>query len=294
MAGTLPASRIVRGASGAQLSHQFTDSNGEPAAPSGTATVSVTRSDGTAVSTGAVAGSGTAPRTASLSVSEVASVDWLTAVWSDDGVEVATETVEVVGGIIMDFTTAKTIDPSLSDKSSKFARARRAVEDTLTQELERSPFERFYTERLDGSGTSALWVTWPDVIAVDWVKVWTSATTCTAFTAAELAAIPASSLSRRLLRSDGGVWPVGTRNIEIGYRFGMLALPTDIRDNLVLAIRYQMSKFDANMPFLGQTVEIEGGGVLSQNRPGVGRSITGNDDVDATIRRYAFKTPSVA
>jgi hypothetical protein len=294
MIGTLPATRIVRGASGATLSHQFTDSDGEPAAPSGTVTVSVTRSDGTTVSTGAVAGTSTDPRTASLAVSEVADVDWLTAVWSDDGTEVATDTVEVVGGVIMDFTTAKTIDPALTDKSASFARARRATEDTLTQELGRSPFERFYTERLDGTGTCELRVTWPDVIAVDWVKVWTSSTAYTSFTSTELAAIPATGLSRRLLRTDGSPWPYGTQNIEIGYRFGMLALPTDIRDNLVLAIRHHMAKFAANMPFLGQTVEIEGGGVLSQNRPGLGRSITGNDEVDASIRRYAFLPPRIA
>ncbi len=283
---TLPAARIVRGASGAQLSHQFTDSDGEPAAPTGAVTVAVTTSDGTAVAglSVTIPDPTSDPYTVDLAPADVASVDWLIAEWSVDGSTVATKTVEVVGGVIMDFATASAIDPSLADKSAAFPRARRATEDTITAELGRSPFERFYTERIDGTGSDELFVSWPDVTEVVWVRTRSGSTTTT-WTAENVAAIT-PSISGALRRPSGAVWPLGCQNVEIGYRFGMIDLPTDLRDNLVLAIRHHLAKFKAGLPFLGETINLGDGAVLRANRPGVGASITGNDEVDASIRRH--------
>lgn len=290
---TLPATRIVRGASGAELSHQFVDSDGEPAAPSGTVTVAVTRSDGSTVTPGAVAGSSTDPRTVLLAVADVAEVDWLTAVWSDDGTEVFTDTVEVVGGVIMSLATAKSLDPTLAAKEEAFPRARRAVEDMVTAELGRSLVERFYTERISGTGTNCVVTSWPDVLEVKWAKIWTSATESTSLTAAELAAIP-SNTAGILERTDGSVWPSGTVNIEVGYRFGMLDLPTDLRDNLVLAVRHHLVKLTNGVPYQSETIRTADGILMSLARPGVGNSITGNDDVDAAIRRHGFMQFGIA
>lgn len=294
----LPATRIVRGALGGSISHQFIDSDGAAADPTavggGTVTVSVTRSDGTTVTTSAVTGTGTQPRSVTIGLAEVAEVDWLTAVWSIDGTDVAADVVEVVGGVLMSQSDAAGIDKTLAAAAvdaDRFKQARLATEDTLTAELYRSPFERFYTERLRGTGTCRLQVSWPDVIGVKWAKIWTG-TTSTSLTASELAAIPATP-GRVLERTDGQVWP-STADIELGYRFGMLQLPTDLRENLALAIRHHVKKFDAGLPFLGQTLELEGGGVLRQNRPGVGASITGNDELDARIRAYANRPPLIA
>lgn len=289
----LPATRIVRGALAATISHQFTDSDGVAIDPTGagggTVTVAVTRSStGAAVSVGAVDGSGTDPRSVSVALAELADVDWLTAVWSIDGVAVATDVVEVVGGILMSQTAAAEIDKTLGTAAvspGNFRRARLATEDTLTVELGRSPFERFYTERVPGTGDSHLVLSWPDLIEVTAVNVW-HGTESTALTADELASIVLPG-GRFVERTDGGAFPEAAQ-IEVFYRFGMRALPTDLRDNLAMAIRHHLKKFDAGLPFLGSTLELEGGALLRQNRPGVGASITGNDDIDARIRAYRF------
>ena len=282
----------MRGASGATLSYQTVDGDGEPVAPVGTVTVAVTRSNGDSVTVGSVSQSGTGPASVTLPAAATASVDWLTAVWSDNGVEVATTTTEIVGGVIMSWDYAKTVDATLAAKQTRFPAARKATEDTLTAELGRSPVPRFYTERIPGSGTSNLIVSWPDVTEVVWAKVWTSATTSTDLTAAEIAAIPAND-SGILRRTDGKVWSANC-DIEVGYRFGMVAIPSDLRDNLLLAIRYHLNKFNNDREFLGQRISFADGSNVSNNRPGVGRSITGNDDVDAAIRRHAFMHIGVA
>lgn len=290
----LPATRIVRGALGATISHQFTDSDGAAIDPTGggggPVTVTVTRaSTGATVSVGSVTGSGTEARSVSVALSEVADVDWLTAVWSIGGVEVASDVVEVVGGVLMGQVDAAAIDKTLAGtavSAANFRRARLATEDTLTVELGRSPFERFYTERVPGTGDSHLVLSWPDLIEVTAVNVW-HGTSSTALTAAELASIVLPG-GRFIQRSDGGTFPAEA-TIEVFYRFGMRALPSDLRDNLAMAVRHHLKKFDAALPFLGQTLELaDGGGVMRQNRPGVGASITGNDDIDSRIRAYRF------
>lgn len=293
----LPATRIVRGALGATITHQFTDSDGTAVDPTGAGggavTVAVTRSDGTAVSVGAVTGADAAPRSVTVALAELADVDWLTAVWSIDGTEVATDVVEVVGGVLLTQAQATLLDKQLATAAvtaARFRLARLATEDTITSELHRSPFERFYTERVPGSGTCRLRVSWPDVLEVVWAKVWVG-TTSTALTSQQLASIP-SARGSVIERTDGQVWPCNA-DIELGYRFGMLTLPSDLRDNLALAIRHHVKKFDTGLPFLGQTIEVEGG-VMRQNRPGVGASITGNDDIDARIRANRYSPPLVA
>lgn len=290
---TLPASRIVRGAIGATITHQFIDADGEPLDPTGSGggvvTVAVTRSDGTTVTADEVTGSDTTPRSVTVALAEVAAVDWLTAVWSVDGTEVATDVVEVVGGVLMTQAQAALLDKQLATTAvtaARFRLARLATEDTITAELGRSPFERFYTERVEGSGDTWLKVSWPDVIEVVWARIW-SGTTSTSLTSTELASIPPSGVSRLIERTDGAVWPAGCA-VELGYRFGMQSLPADLRDNLALALRHHVKKFDAGLPFLGSTLELEGGGLMRQNRAGVGASITGNDDIDARIRAHRF------
>ena len=290
-----PAQRIVRGAVSATISHQFTDADGAPADPAsaGEVTVTVTRSDGDTVTTGAVAGTGTDPRTVSIALAELTVTDVLTAVWSLADGAVAVDEVEVVGGTIGSLSRIKALDTSLASESDgDLLRARRAVEDVLVSELGRSPVERLVVERLDGTGTPRLWAKWPDIREVAWARVWTSPSTSTALTADELAAIPATP-GRALERTDGRSWPVGRRNVEVAYRFGMPALPGDIADNLILAIRYHLVLFDTNKAFLSEQMRLPDGTIVGANRPGVGRSITGNDDIDASIRRHANHSPLV-
>ena len=292
----LPEQRIVRGASDATISHQFYDADGDPAAPSGTVTVAVSRSDGTAVTVGAVDGATTAPRTVTVALAELATIDRLTAVWSLDGTAVATDTIDVVGGTVGSISAITTAESSISTESdSVLKRARKAAEDRFTSTQGRSPFQRLYVQRFDGTGTCRLdGAHWPDLAAVRWARVYTNATTYTALTADELAAIIVPDEFARFERTDGKAWPCGRNNIEVGYVFGMSQVPQDLRDAFAAATREEVVKFNRSTPGQSTTFTSVDGVSFGLSRPGQRGAVYGVDEIDAVFREYADPRPMVA
>lgn len=279
-----PATRIVRGATSATLSHQFTDQHGEPAAPSGTATVAVTRSDGTAVTASAVAGTLTAARMTTIAAAELVTVDVFTVTWSVDGVVVAVDKAEVVGGVLHSLGAMKAVNSALNGQSDEnLRRTRQSVEDTLLAELGRSPVERLVVEQHVARGGCTLLLDWPDLREV----VWATDEDGTAI--ADVTAVPADDAGIAYLENG---WPCG--RVTIAYRFGMTSLPGDLADNLTLAYVHHLGKILPNVPFQSETIRTAEGVLISLARPGVGSSITGNDEVDASIRRHQFKRPGIA
>lgn len=276
------------------MSHQFVDQDGEPAAPAGTVTVTVTRADGTTITPGAVSGSGTDPRSVVLPAGALVDVDWLTVTWSDNALAVASDLWEIVGGTLATVEAVKATDQSLNDRTAaEIIAARRIVEDTATRILRRSVFERFYTERVDGTGRCSLWVSWPDVLEVVRVRQWTGATSYVDLTPAQLASIPASP-STMLERTDGGVFDCGTQNIEISYRFGMAALPGDLRTALIKSIRYEITQFNSGLPRgLTQFATADG---MTSTIAGPGREewATGDVDVDRVVNGYRYRKVLIA
>ena len=109
--------RILRGTS-AVLSWQNVDSDGEPAAPSGSVTVEVVTSDGTEVlqALTATSGTGSDPRTVALTAADTAGLDLLTATWTDGDSE-HTTTVEIVGGYYFTLAEARASDDFLADQT---------------------------------------------------------------------------------------------------------------------------------------------------------------------------------
>lgn len=289
----MPASRLVKGAEGS-LTHQFTDSDGEPSAPpAGTIAVTVARSDGTAVSTGSVTGSSDEPRAVTVAVTELLVTDWLTATWTLDGSEIAVDTFEVCGGTLGSIAALKTTDPNLNTTPNEtLLTKRRTVEDMSLVVLRRAVFERFCVERVDGTGTARLPVAFGDVREVAWVKVWSS-TTSTSFTAAELAAIPATE-GATLTRTDGGVWPCGVRNIEVGYRFGMRACPGDLLDALRKSVRYALTSFDSGVPSRATAMTTGDGFSIGLAGPGNDDWATGDVEVDRVVNRYKRRSFGIA
>jgi hypothetical protein len=285
----LPADRIVRGAASASLSWQPYDADGEPAAPSGTVTVAVTRGDGTAVTAGAVAGSGTAARTTAIGAAELTTVDWLTAAWKVDGTTVAETVTEVCGGTIGTLAEIRAADSSLSNRDADvLTAARRRVEDLFTDALRRGVIERFYVERVSGRGTPRLVVSWPNVRDVRFVRVYTDATTYTSFTAGELAAIPSTD-SAVLERTDGDVFPCGKANIEVGYTFGLRAIPGDLRKAMIAAIRADIASTITGIPDRAVNFQVAEGGTFQLATPGTGQWVTGVPAIDEAIKRYRFR-----
>lgn len=291
----LPDQRIVRGAIDATISHQFYDADGDPDDPEDTVTVSVTRSDGTAVTVGAVGGTSTGPRTATIGVAELTVVDRLTAVWSLDGTAVATDTIDVVGGTIGSVTEIETSETSIAAESDDvIKRGRKAAEDRFTSAVGRSPFQRLYVQRFDGTGTCRLHgAHWPDLVEVRWARVYSSATSYISLTADELAAIITPDEMAGFERLDT-VWPCGRNNIEIAYVFGMSTIPQDLREAFYGAVREEVVKFNRSTPGQSTTFTSIDGVTFGQARPGQRGAIYGVDEIDAVFMKYADPRPLVA
>jgi hypothetical protein len=291
----LPSTRIVRGATGAQVSWQATDADGEPAAPAATPTVVVTRSDGTTISdVGAVAQTSTGPATATLPATATATVDWLTATWSVSGVELYSETIDVVGGTVASLQAIRVAEPSVASESQQaLLAARRAAEDRFVATQHRSPFPRFYVERISGAGRSSLWLTWPDLIEVRWARVH-SGSTYTALTADELASITAPDQWSSLTRSDGAGWPCGSSNIEVGYVFGLTSVPHDLFEAFCGAVRAQITRTNTGIPDKAIGWASADGVNFQIATPGQRGAIYGIPDIDDVWNRYVDPRPAIA
>jgi hypothetical protein len=291
----LPAERIVRGAATAMLSWQPYGADGEPADPGGAVTVAVTRADGTVVFAAgtSTAGTGSNPRTIAVSAGELRQTDWLTATWSVGGVATAETVAEVVGGTIGTVAELRALDATLngrSDDELKESRAR--VEDLFTDALNRGLVERFYVERVDGSGSKTLIVTWPNVRAVRFVRCYDAGGTYTGFTASEVAAVPPNDASL-LVRTDGGCWPKGCRNIEVGYTYGLTAIPRDLRKAMYRAVRHDLVSTRSGIPDRAISFQPAEGGNVVLATPGMGRWVTGIPEIDEAIIRHRFHRPLV-
>lgn len=278
----LPSVRLLRAAD-AVISHQFTDTDGEPGAPpAGVLTVVVTKaSTGTTVTTGAVAGTGTAARTATIAGTEILHTDWLTATWSLDGDFLAVDTIEVVGGTLGTAAELRATDPTLNGKSAaELHEKRRLVEDMSLAVLGRSVFERFYIERLDGMGHGGLVLSYPDLVEVVWVNEW-SGTTATPWAEAVLVQSNPDGIA-----VHSSVWPYGRQNIEIAYRFGMRSCPQDLLIALRKSVRHAFTAFDTGVPTYAASMQTADGFNFGLVGPGNENWATGDRDVDRVINRY--------
>jgi hypothetical protein len=288
----LPGVRLVRGADGS-LAHQFLDSDGDEAAPpAGVLAVTVTRSDGSSVAVGAVTGAGSDPRAVTIAAAETANVDRLTATWTLDGTAIAVDEIDVVGGTIGSLAALKATDPTLRKENDATLRVKRAVvEDMALAVLGRSVVERFYVERVNGSGRQQLVLTWPDLRTVRWART-VSVGSFTAMTVDELAAIPADEAGIAT-RTDWGVWPVGWRNIELGYTFGMTDIPGDLLEALRKSVRHAITGFDTGVPTFAASMQTADGFNFGLAGPGNENWATGDIAIDRVVNRYRIPRKSI-
>lgn len=289
----LATQRIVRGATSATLSWQATDADGEPTAPAGAVTATVTRADGTALYTDeATAGTGTNPRTLALAAADVATVDRLTVVWSDDGTEVGDETIDIVSGTVGAFSTLSAIESTLADQVSVFPRLRRSAENRFVSVTGRLPFQRFEVQRFQNSSDTCLdgaW--WPDLTEVRWARIFTSPTAYTALTADQLSAITVPDVMSEFNRQNAS-WS-GSYGVQIGYVAGMASIPDDLRRAFAAAVRRELSLFNTGVPDQSATFGTIDGATFGLARPGRGRAY-GIDDIDDVFMKYADPRPRVA
>jgi hypothetical protein len=273
--------------------------DGEPADlgdVDGDVTATVTRSDGTVIVTsGNVTGFGSSgPRVRSLPAEAVAEIDWLTVVWSNSGVELHTEIVEVSGPGLGTIAALTGPGPNFKQYKTEIHRERRAIEDLATRIMKRSPIQRFFVERVSGDGSTDIVLRWPNTLAIKWVKEWNTDGTSTSFSAAEIADLVVDE-SGIVYRSDHSAWTCGHKNYEIAYEHGWLDMPHDLRLDLYRAIRYRVGAAKtAGAPDRATSMATFDGVRYTLATPGMGQWSTGLPDVDEKLMGYEFYNPGVA
>jgi len=289
--------RILVGAT-ASLEVEIVDGTGELASASGSVSVVVTRSDGTAVLSGSASAATTGldvpnPYSVTLPAASNTQLDELTAVWTDAGDgSTHTTTVGVVGGIYAPVSAVRRSDPTLTDpvkySDAEIVRARMETETEFELVCGRSFVPRLSVQRFNGTGARTLRLPMPNLRRVRWVRELSSTGAVYDWTPAEIAAVPPSAIGE-IVRTDGHLFPAGKANIVIAWEHGVDVVPDDVRRAALLRIRDRLNRSKSAVPDRATTFTVAEGGTFALSTPGRGNSITGIPDVDVVLARWAWR-----
>jgi hypothetical protein len=233
------AQRILQGTA-ATLTYQHLDYIGQAADALGTLTVKVEKADGTIV---LPAGTTTihpskGVYTVALTPAQTASLELLTATWTDDAAPTAprTTTHEIVGGFLF------TIDDVMAEQGAQnydlpmIVRRRGEVEDECEWITDVAWVPRYLRLTLDGSGEDVIVTGVRAVRRVRSVRIYapTGGTSYTSLSASQLAGLVRTP-DGQLRRTDNDVWPAGFGNIVIELEHGLDQPFEDLR--IAAAIR---------------------------------------------------------
>jgi len=261
--------------------------DGIPTDPSpATATVTITRADGTVIVT-----SGTAVRTGAgvftytLSSAQTTNLDILTAAWTSSLGTISTIT-EIVGGFLFTIADARA-DSTLSDvakyPTALIQAARTVAEEVLERACGVAFVPRYHRETLDGSGTTDLAPSWPRVSSVTAASV-------------DGTALAAGDLTGLVAYSSGGIynlngWYGGRGNVTISYTHGYPYAPGRVGlAALKLARRYLV---DSPVSDRATSMSTPDGGTQFFVTAGVRSAITDIPEANAVIQEYSL-IPAIA
>lgn len=220
----------IRAKSAATLLWLPVDQDGTATSAGGTVTVDITTGDGSALVTAGSTGTSGSYVTYSLSAANNSTLNWLTVNWKVSGTTVDTTVVEVVGDYYASILDIRNSNPKLKADSypdDRVLASRWEAEKEAERVSNCSFVPRYHRERLNGSGCQELQLSNPMLRSVRSVRVYSDATNYTAFTAAELAAIPQDDMGYAI-RTDYGYFPAGLGNIVIEYEHGFDRPPADL------------------------------------------------------------------
>lgn len=226
--------RIVRGQS-ATLTHTFY-SDGVATDPSpDTATVTITREDGTAIVTGAATtNAGTGIVSYTLTPAQTALVDILTVAWTatfGGQSQVFTDIVEVAGGVLFTIAEARAVTPlsnATTFPTSRIVDMRTMIEQAIEAELGYSTVPRYYAERLAGTGTTVLRIGRPLFGNVPGTSI-SIDTTIRAATIDDADLTATDVLPEMAGLYYGAGWTFGRRNVIVRYESGAQYPPERLR-----------------------------------------------------------------
>lgn len=279
--------QILAGSS-ATITGRFRDQDGDLVDPTGPVTVTVTRSDGTAVLTAAAttAPSGTVGvRQAALSAAQTATLDELTATWGD-GTQAVTTRIEVVAAYYASVADIRSSDPALTDTgkypSAAVVAARRLVETEFEDICGVAFVPRYRLSPMRASGATRVVLDDPMLRTVRYAD---------GLTAPQLAAVAASADGVAELPS--GTWP--STPWHIGYEHGFDRPPADVLGAFFTRVRDVLNRSNRGVPDRTSSFTSgENGGTFALIVPGQRGSKTGIPDVDVVLDRWSMRTPGIA
>ena len=249
-------------------------------------TVTVTRLDGTVVSTGAAGSTTTGiytytlPGQASLDILEVAWVGFV------GGATVTlTDRVEIVGGFLFGLAEARGSDSSLSDPvrytTAMLADKRLEVEVECERITGWAFVPRFARTTVSGDGGAVLILPVQKLRTVRAITTTTQPGTATPVT--PLTHIAAES-GGRIVRYDGGMFPAGTANVTVEYEHGHDYPPEDLKDKAMYRLRNLLNLTRSGVPDRVSSYSTPDGAIYRITLPT--RGSTGIPEVDAVYQRH--------
>lgn len=272
----------------AVVSWQPTGSDGEPADP-GTVTVGVTSSDGSVVVAAGTAtgGTGTAPRTVSLTAGQTAQLDVLTAVWSAAGVVVGRSVAEVVGGVYFtagELRAAEGLGDVTRTPTALIVGRREEVESSFESWCNVAFVPRFSVVDVAASCWSSRLITGLfEVRAVRWAQVSDGFGNITVVDPSEVVTFPPSPAGF-VDRTTG--WYGLT--VRLGVEHGFDGPPRDVKAAAMTYCRYLLNRPRNSVPDRATAMSSPDGGSFQLARVGTDWRPTGVDVVDEVLRRPEF------
>lgn len=274
--------RVVAGAA-ATLEWREFDQDGEPTNTTGSApTVTVTRLDGTTVSTGTATDATTHWTYALTGAQTGAQPDELTASWVVGGVT-HTTTASVVGGQYCSLARARDNDTWFSGTNApsndRLLLARRVAEAEVEWVTERSFVARADRVSVESPGRWTLILPDWDLRSVRYVAHVDTGGTETEYTGA--VRVDDAGL---LYRVDGSSWPC-TGTVVVEYEYGHRGVPGDLVEMFVRRWKWWASQASAKTFSRTETWSAgEGGGTIRFAATTARK--TGDADVDAAYERW--------
>lgn len=283
------AQRIVRGAA-ATLEVYTWDAEGDLAAVSGTMTVGVVRADGTTVLAAGTATSSpsTGKYTVAVTAADTASLDRLTATWTN-GTVTWTTFHEIVGAVYWSEAELRAWDSSITAgkyPSATVLARRQTTEQECEQITGRAFVPRFRVVEVDGSGSDELLAGLYDVRSIRRVAVYPSGDLTgspTVLTAGQRAQVKAMPDGR--LVWIGGVWTAGVGNVVVHAEVGWDAPPPDLVVATMIRARAWLNMPGNGLPDRAATYTSPTGESYELLLPSARR--TGIAEVDAVYARWS-------
>lgn len=280
-------SRILVGAP-ATLTAAFYD-GGEDLVDPGAVTVTVTRSDGTAVVTGAATdGTGAAVRTFDLDAQT--RLDHLTATWSGDTGRLVTTRHEIAGGFYADLVEIRALDAvssAVKYPTELLAKARLWAEDRFEEATGAAWVPRHARDTLSGNGASRLVLEHrPPRMLIATTIDGTAAADLTKFRLYDEGLIE---------RTAGATWPKesagGGGNVVVEYVHGYDAPPADLKQAFLTYVRYLLLDSRSRIPDRATAMTTEFGTIQLASATSRATLIP---EVDAVLADYDRRLPGMA